>query len=33
MKNMKNSEAIVAFNAAIEIDPKRAEAYIGLADA
>ena len=26
-------EAIIAFNAAIEIDPKRAEAYIGLADA
>ena len=26
-------EAIVAFTAAIDIDPKRAEAYIGLADA
>ena len=26
-------EAIIAFNAAIEIDPKRADAYIGLADA
>lgn len=25
-------EAIIAFSAAIEIDPKRAEAYIGLAD-
>ena len=25
-------EAIIAFNAAIEIDPKRADAYIGLAD-
>lgn len=25
-------EAIIAFNAAIEIDPKQAEAYIGLAD-
>lgn len=26
-------EAIIAFNAAIEINPKRADAYIGLADA
>ncbi len=26
-------EAIIAFSAAIEIDPKRAEAYLGLADA
>ena len=26
-------EAIIAFTAAIEIDPKRAEAYLGLADA
>ena len=26
-------EAIIVFNAAIEIDPKRADAYIGLADA
>ena len=26
-------EAIIAFNAAIEIDPKRADAYLGLADA
>ena len=26
-------EAILAFNAAIEIDPKRPEAYLGLADA
>ena len=25
-------EAIIAFNAAIEIDPKRAEAYLSLAD-
>ena len=26
-------EAIIAFSGAIEIDPKRAEAYVGLADA
>lgn len=29
----KYEEAILAFNAAIEIDPRRADAYIGLADA
>ena len=29
----KYEEAVIAFNAAIEIDPKRSDAYLGLADA